>query len=230
MRVGLVVGEVGSRTISFGAGPTAETYTRDAQPSGDPDAANAGGWNCRVHVEYEGQPAVDWYIPPGTPIVSTMDGTATLYAITVTNAFGYWGVDREPYLGNPDRSRASIVPFPGPSGGKGVFVIVENETFETEYAHFDLDASAGVIPQGAFLPGYSPDADWDSLFAAMRGYLDWTPLATWEVQAGDVIGLSGDSGYSEAPHLHYTVAYAGSAANLCPTAEAGFADGGWLLR
>ncbi len=50
-----------------------------------------------------------------------------------------------------------------------------------------------------------------------------------DVRKGEVIGYSGDSGYSEAPHLHYTVAYAGAGNLLCPTDEPGFNDRGWLL-
>lgn len=230
LKVGLVAGDVGSRAVVFGVGVRADDYSRIGQPSDDPVEANSGGWNCRTHVEYEGQPAVDWYVPEGSPVRSTMDGTATLYAITVSNAFDYWGVDREPYLGDPDRPRAPIVPFPGPSGGKGVFVVVENDGFVTEYGHLDLGATAEVVPESAFEGGYGSDSDWESLFGAMRGYLDATAIATWAVEAGDVIGTSGDSGYSEASHLHYTVARQGSAGKLCPTLEAGFADGGWLLR
>jgi murein DD-endopeptidase MepM/ murein hydrolase activator NlpD len=229
-RLGLVQGAPGSRTIAWGAGPDALSYTRDDQPSEDAERANRSGWDCRTHVEYEGRPAVDWYIPSGTPVVATMDGTATLYVITTTNAFDYYGVDREPYIGDPDRSRAPLSPFPGPGGGKGVFVEVAGDAFVAEYAHLDIAPTVARVPAGAFLPGYSAGFDFAAAFAPMRSYLDATPVARWAVRRGDVIGVSGDSGYSEAPHLHYTVRRAGSAALLCPTSEAGFPDSGWLLR
>lgn len=229
-KLGLVVGTAGDRTIRWGAGPEAGAFTRYDQPSDDPERASRSGWNCRVHVEYEGQPAVDWYIPVGTPVVATMDDTATLYVITVTNAFDHYGVDREPYLGDPDRTRASLSPFPGPSGGKGVFVRVENADFVTDYAHLDLAETVRVLPVAAFLPGYGPDSDYAALFAPVRGFRTSTPIAQWTVKRGDLIGLAGDSGYSEAPHLHYTVRRAGSSSLLCPTAEAGFEDGGWLVK
>src|SRR6185295_12525806 len=77
------------------------------QSSGDSERANRSGWNCDTHYEYEGAPAVDFYIPDGTPIIATMDGTATLNVISTTNDFDRYGVDREPYLGNPDRVAAS---------------------------------------------------------------------------------------------------------------------------
>lgn len=227
--LGLVTGEVGSRVIEWGAGPRAGAYSRDDQPSGDPIVANRSGWNCRVHLAYEGLPAVDWYIPTGTPIAATMDGFATLYAITVTNAFDYYGADREPYIGDPDRARAPLSPFPGPGGGKGVFVSVENDEFVTEYAHLDLAQTADAVPTNAWLEGYKAGLDLVAEFRALRGFQDATPLASWPVRRGDVIGFSGDAGYSEAPHLHYTVRYRGGGL-LCPTAEAGFADGGWLFR
>ena len=230
LKLGLVAGVAGSRTIRWGAGPDAETFSRDDQPSDDPEVANRSGWDCRVHVEYEGQPAVDWYIPAGTPVRATMDGTATLYAITVTNAFDYYGVYREPYIGNPDRTRASVSPFPGPSGGKGVFVRVENAEFSTDYAHLDLAQSLSVVPVEAFLPNYTPDSDYAAVFAPMLAFNAATPIAQWPVRRGDLIGLSGDSGYSEAPHLHYTTRRAGDPLLLCPTEEAGFADGGWLMK
>lgn len=229
-RLGLVTGAVGSRVIEWGAGPDALTYTRDLQPSGDPDAANRSGWNCYVHVEYENRPAVDWYIPIGTPIFATMNGTATLYAVTVANGFDWYGVAREPYLGNPDRSRASVSPFPGPSGGLGVYVEIDSGQFLTVSAHLDLGRTAAVPPAGSFYPGYSADSDYAGLFAAIPASRAGTAIAQWQVRRGDLIGYSGDAGYSEAPHLHYTIQYAGSDTLLCPTTEPGFEDGGWLLK
>ena len=227
LRLGLVSAD---RTITWGAGPEALAYSRDDQPSADAERANRSGWNCRVHVEYEGQPAVDWYVPAGTPVYATMDGAATLYVITVANAFDEYGVDRAPYAGNPDRALAPVAPFPGPGGGKGVFVRIENDGYVTEYAHLDLARTVGVAPAGSFLAGYSATSDYGALFAALRDYRDATPIASWPVRRGDVVGMSGDAGYSEAPHLHYTVRRAGNNTLLCPTSEAGFADGGWLLR
>jgi murein DD-endopeptidase MepM/ murein hydrolase activator NlpD len=227
--LGLVEGAPGSRSIRWGAGPEAGAYTRDDQVSDEADRANRSGWNCGVHVEYEGQPAVDWYIPAGTPVRSTMDGTATLYVITISNAFDYYGVDREPYLGNPDRNRAPLSPFAGPGGGKGVFVSVESDEFVTEYAHLDLTSTLPAAPAGAFLEGYSPTTEYAALFEDMRDYRDATAIASWPVDRGDMLGMSGDAGYSEGPHLHYTVRRAGGGL-LCPTGEAGFEDGGWLLK
>jgi len=225
---GLVVGEPGARTIEWGAGPSAAQYSRDLQPGDDGVAANASGWNCRVHLLYEARPAVDWYIPPGTSVRATMAGTATLYAITTTNAFDYYGVSREPYLGLPSPD-APLSPFPGPGGGKGVYVEVSNGSFVTEYAHLDLSQTARLVPDGGFLDGFGASTDFDGLFAPMRGYLDVTPIARWDVERGETIGFSADAGYSEAPHLHYTVRRAGGGL-LCPTLEPGFADSGWLWR
>jgi murein DD-endopeptidase MepM/ murein hydrolase activator NlpD len=225
-----VVGTAGSRTIQWGAGPEAVAYSRDDQPSDDPERANRSGWDCRVHVEYEGQPAVDWYVPVGTPVRATMAGTATLYVVTVTNAFDYYGVAREPYIGNPDRTRAPLSPFPGPGGGKGVFIRVENEGCVTEYAHLDVARTVAPLAASVFLSGYSSDYDYAGIFAPLRDFRVSTAIAQWTVKSGDVIGFSGDSGYSEAPHLHYTVGRSGAASLLCPTAEAGFADGGWLMK
>jgi hypothetical protein len=139
-------------------------------------------------------------------------------------------VDREPYIGNPDRNRAPLSPFPGPGGGKGVYVEVANSQFVTEYAHLDIVPTLGSVPEGAFLAGYARTSDYQEAFGTMRAFNDATPVGRWEVRAGDVIGHSGDSGYSEAPHLHYTVRRANSPTLLCPTTEAGFVDGGWLFK
>ncbi len=229
-RTGRVTGDVGSRTIGWGQGPSVLEYSRDDQPSDDPVRANACGWSARTHFEYEGQPAVDWYVPGGTPVVATMDGLATLLINTVSNPFDVYGVSREPYIGNPDRSRAPISPFPGPGGGQGVFVRVENRQYRTDYAHLQIEPTIAGVPAGAYLSAYSAEFDFAGEFAALRDFRLATPIAAWEVRKGDVIGFTGDSGYSEAPHLHYTVRREGEGGLLCPTAESAFADNGWLFR
>lgn len=229
-RTGLVVGAAGSRTIAWGEGPTALEYSRDEQPSSDPEWANRCGWNARVHVEYEANPAVDWYVPIGTPVVATMDGTATLLINTVSNPFDVYGVEREAFLGNPDRTRARPGMFPGPGGGQGVFVRIVNDLYRTDYAHFEIGPTVAVVPDGAWIDGYGAGDDFASAFAALRDFRVASAVANWQVRAGDVIGFSGDSGYSEAPHLHYAIRPAGSNSALCPTTEVGFEDGGWLFR
>jgi murein DD-endopeptidase MepM/ murein hydrolase activator NlpD len=229
LRVGEVTGEVGRRTLVFGAGPSVESYSRDDQPSDDAVRANRCGWNARTHVAYEGQPAVDWYIPPGTPVLATMDGTATLLINTVSNPFDVYGVSREPYIGNPDRARAPVSPFPGPGGGQGIFVRIESDNFRADHAHLTV-GTVGHVPATAFLPGFSASTDYAAAFAPLRDYRVATAVARWTVKRGEVIGISGDTGYSEAPHLHYAISRLGAANNLCPTTEAGFADGGWLFK
>jgi hypothetical protein len=226
--LGAIVGRVPNRRFEAIGGPTAFFYSRDDQISSDPAIANRSGWDCRVHQEYEGQPAVDWYLAADTPVVATMSGTAHLFVITTSNAFDFYGVSREPYLANPDRSRAPLSPFPGPGGGKGIFVRIENDAFATEYAHLQVETMS-LLPPSAFLPGYSATTDYASQFKAMRDFQTFTEVARWQVRTGDVIGRSGDTGYSEAPHLHYTVRRQGGAL-LCPTRESGFEDGGWLFR
>jgi murein DD-endopeptidase MepM/ murein hydrolase activator NlpD len=225
--LGLVTGEVGARVIHWGAGPRAFEYTKDSQPSGDPDEANRSGWNCDVHVEYEGRPAVDWYIPTGTPIFATMEGTATLFAVTVVNAFAWYGVDR---------GRTWVIgPQPGEqrpfraSGGL-VYVEIDSGEFLTVSAHLELAQTAGALPSNVFYAGYSPQSDYSSMFRTIPSSRAGTPIAQWQVRRGDIIGFSGDAGYSEAPHLHYTIQRAGSDTLLCPTSESGFQDGGWLLK
>jgi murein DD-endopeptidase MepM/ murein hydrolase activator NlpD len=229
-RTGLVVGTVGSRTIAWGEGPDTLSYSRDDQPGDDPVRANRSGWDARTHLEYEGQPAVDWYIPQGTPILATMDGTATLLVNTVSNPFDVYGVSREPYIGNPDRARAPISPFPGVGGGQGSFVRITSDGYQADHAHLDLVHTLELVPADAFLQGYSAATDWARQFGPLRDFRIATAVASWVVKRGDVIGYSGDSGYSEAPHLHYAIKRLGSESNLCPTTEAGFADGGWLFR
>lgn len=229
-RLGTVSGEAGARAIRWGEGPTALDYSRDDQPSNDPERANRCGWNARLHVEYEGQPAVDWYIPVGTPVYATMDGTASLLINTVSNPFEVYGVSREPYLGNPDRDHAPIVPFPGPGGGQGVFVRIRNSAFQTDMGHLELIATSGLVPRSAWIGGLGPDTDFATRYRELRDFRVADLAATWEVRAGDLVGYSGDSGYSEAPHLHYTIRRAGFATLLCPTTEPGFDDAGWLFR
>jgi hypothetical protein len=159
-----------------------------------------------------------------------MDGTASLMINTVSNPFDVYGVSREPYLGNPDRARAPVVPFPGPGGGMGVFVRIRNSAFQAEMGHLELIATSGVVPREAWVGGLGPDTGFASRFRELHDFRVADLAATWEVRAGDLIGYSGDSGYSEAPHLHYTIRRAGFANLLCPTTEPGFDDAGWLFR
>lgn len=231
LRVNYVIGKKGSREIAVAEGPTVAEYSERDQVSDDPVTANAGGWNCRTHVEYEGKPAVDWYVPEGTPVYATMDGEATLFVVTVANAFDFYGVPREPYYGDPDRARAPLDPFGGrPGGGKGVFVHIENERYIANYGHLSLAKTLEAVPEGAFLDGYGPAFDYAAAFGAPRRFDEFDAIARWEVRVGDVVGYTGDTGYSEAPHLHYEIASRSPAAWLCPTREDGFADGGWLSR
>jgi hypothetical protein len=132
---------------------------------------------------------------------------------TVANAFDYYGVSREPYIGIPDRAHAPLSPFPGPGGGMGVYVTILSAGYRTDYGHLDLARTAGAVPAEAFAPPYSPSYD-----------------STWRVRRGDVIGYTGDAGYSEAPHLHYQITDRVTGEKLCPTSEPGFDDGGWLSR
>ena len=227
-RLGRVGGPPGDRKLLMGAGPTVREYVAGEQIGPDPEAANASGWNCRTHVEYEGLPAVDWYVPAGTDVVTTMDGIATLSIVTTSNAFDVYGTNREPYLGDPDRGQAPLQPFPGPSGGKGVFVEVRNEDYLTQYAHLDLRPSLAAVPAAT---GEAFDVvELANRFAAVRPHDAVTDIVSWPVSRGDVIGRTGDSGYSEAPHLHYVIVELASGRRLCPTSEAGFSDGGWLTR
>lgn len=159
-----------------------------------------------------------------------MNGMATLYLNTHANAFDYYGVSREPYLGDPDRSRAPLSPFPGPGGGMGLYVSIVNDLYRTNYGHFDLEPTMEIVPTEAFAEKYSPTFDYRAAFANPQHFSVATEIAAWRVHRGDLLGYAGDSGYSEAPHLHYHIIDLASGASLCPTTETGFENGGWLLR
>jgi hypothetical protein len=106
----------------------------------------------------------------------------------------------------------------------GVYVSITNDAYRTDYGHLALEATLANVPPSQFVG----DFDYREEFAAPRT-LDVT-VASWPVRRGDVIGYTGDAGYSEAPHLHYQIIRLSDGAQLCPTSEAGFADGGWLDR
>ncbi len=225
-----VVGTRGSRSLAED-GPTVQETSERIQLLSDEDAANASGWNCATHVNDQGQPAVDWYLPEGTPVVATMDGTATVYVNTVANTFSYYGVENEPYLGNPDPN-AAVNPFGvDGSGGKGVWVEIRNDQFTVNAAHLDLRMMVdGAIPKDAFDPPYNHLFDFDSMFRVPEPFTVGTAIAAWRVRRGDLIGYSGSSGYAEGPQLHYEILRAGSTSKLCPTLEPGYSDSGWLAN
>jgi hypothetical protein len=229
LRTDMVVGTYGARQVLVGQGPPAREVSADLQASGDRERANGSGWDCRTHVEYEGAPAVDWYVQPGAAVRATMDGDVLIIINTVANAFEYYGVPRDPYLGDPDRSRAPLSPFPGPGGGMGVYASVINDRYRTDYGHLDLDRTIANVPDGAFAAGFSRGDDYRARFAVPQPVTSGSIVAQWRVRRGDVIGFTGDSGYSEAPHLHYQVTDRASGAKRCPTREPGFAAGGWLF-
>ena len=217
----LVRGDTGARVIAPRAGATVREVAERVQHLSDPVAANASGWNCAVHAEYEGTPAIDWYVQPGTPVYATMDGTATLFVNTLANAFDYYAADREPYIGNPDRTRAPRSPFPGPGGGMGVYVSVTSAAYRTDYGHLLVAPTLGVVPSGAFANGFSAQYGYSSAYTVPRDFRVADVVAAWDVRRGDVVGYTGDSGYSEAPHLHYQITRRSDGARLCP------GDGGW---
>ena len=213
-----------------GGGPTVGDVTEHHQNSADAIDEDAYGWNCATHFEYEGAPAVDWYVQPGTPVRATMDGAATLLINTTVNAFDYYNVTREPYIGDPDRARAPLAPFPGPGGGMGVYVSVINDGFRTDYGHLSLLPTIANVPDTAFGAPYSRPYAYEAEFATPQPTSTAAIVATWAVRRGDVIGFTGDAGYSEAAHLHYQITRRSDGARLCPTGEPQFIDGGWLLR
>jgi murein DD-endopeptidase MepM/ murein hydrolase activator NlpD len=86
------------------------------------------------------------------------------------------------------------------------------------------------VPAAAFLPEYSRAVNFASTFALLRDFRTATAVASWPVRRGEVVGFTGDSGYSEAPHLHYAIRPANSENAFCPTTEPGFPNNGWLLR
>ena len=112
----------------------------------------------------------------------------------------------------------------------GVYVSVANDQFRTDYGHLSLAPTIAGVPEGAFAAGYSRATDYASMFATPRSAGVGDTIATWPVHRGDVIGFTGDTGYSEAPHLHYAVTRLSDGARLCPTNEPGFDDAGWLMR
>jgi murein DD-endopeptidase MepM/ murein hydrolase activator NlpD len=223
----VVMGPRGSRVIKTRAGTTVREAAA-LQATDDATQANASGWNCRIHVEYEGSAAIDWYVPTGTPVYATTDGDAVLIVNTLANAFDFYGVDREPYIGDPDRARAPLNPFPGPGGGMGVYVAVIGAAFRTDYGHLAIASTLDAVPGSAFAEPYSPAFDYASAFATPQPFTFGVQVAHWPVRKGDVIGYTGDAGYSEAPHLHYVITERASGRSLCPTEESGFDDGGWL--
>ena len=211
-------------------GPTLEQVARDIQtrPQNDMES-NRYGWNCRLHDKYEGTgPAVDWYLPSGTPITTVMGGEAELYIITTANSYSFYRVPIEPGLGLPDPSMP-LYPLPGPSGGMGVFVSVRNGALRAEYGHLDLAATLPLVPEGAFVQPYSRGFNYEAPFGRPVDYRQTTLIARWSVGKGEIIGKAGNTGYSDVPHLHYQIVTADRSRKFCPTREP-FPDSGWLFE
>lgn len=210
-------------------GPTVLAVAREHQPRAQNDLeANRYGWNCRLHNTYEGAPAVDWYLPSGTPVHATMRGQAELYVITPINSFAHYGVDPRLYLGLPSPS-LPLYPFTGPSGGMGIFVSVLNGDLRAEYGHLDLAGTLALVPEAAFLTPYSRSFSYDLRFDRPLQPDQGTVVARWPVQRGDTVGFVGNTGYSDVPHLHYQIVIRDRRTKFCPTEEP-FPMAGWLFR
>jgi hypothetical protein len=211
------------------SGPTIlEIASGVQQRSENDDLSNKYGWNCRVHNKHEGAPAVDWYLPEGTPVVATMRGQAELYVITTSNSFEYYGVQPGLTLGLPDPS-TPLYPLPGPGGGMGIVVSIVNGDFRAEYGHLQLSKTVANIEASAFVQPFSPSFDYPARFGGMAGHLDLTLVASWPVEQGDVVGFVGNTGYSDVSHLHYQITTRDRKTKFCPTFEP-FPSNGWLFE
>jgi hypothetical protein len=209
-------------------GPTVLEAARDLQRRAENDElANKYGWNCRVHNRHEGAPAIDWYLPEGTPVVATMRGQAELYMITTSNAFEYYGVQHSLTLGLPDPN-APLYPLPGPGGGMGIFVSIVNGDLRAEYGHL-APSSLSIVKPGSFIAPYSPTFNYAGRFGAMRSHEDITLVASWPVEEGDIVGHVGNTGYSDVAHVHYQVLTKDRKTKFCPTFEP-FPYNGWLFE
>ncbi len=51
--------------------------------------------------------------------------------------------------------------------------------------------------------GYGREYPYAETFASPRDFRTADVVAAWQVRRGDLLGYTGDAGYSEAPHLHY---------------------------
>jgi murein DD-endopeptidase MepM/ murein hydrolase activator NlpD len=211
-------------------GPTILQVARDIfpRPAND-EESNRHGWNCRTHEKHEGYPGVDWYLEAGTPVVATMDGKAELYVIFVPNAFSYYGVNANLYLGLPPPN-LPLYPFNGPGGGMGVFVSVFDGVLRAEYGHLSPKATINGAPDNSFVRPYSKSYDYEANFSRPLGPNDGTLVATWPVKKGQVVGFVGNSGYSDVPHLHYQVITPDRKVKYCPSDEDGYRHAGWLFR
>jgi hypothetical protein len=210
-------------------GPDIATVSREifSRPAND-EVANRYGWNCRTHQRYEdGYPAVDWYLPEGTPVYAVMDGEAELVIITVTNSFEYYRVDPTLYLGLP-AANVPIYSFSGPSGGMGVYVSVFDGVLKAEAGHLELDRTVLNVPVSAWIAPYTPLTNFRQVFARPRGPRDGTVVARWRVRRGDVIGYVGNTGYSDVSHLHYQIITPDRNTKYCPSAEP-LPFAGWLF-
>lgn len=133
-----------NQTTSPAAAATASLYSSGLYPPAAVGAPSPTPWGLPVtgrltqkfHASHNG---LDFGIPVGTPVRSTMDGTVV-------------------YAGWNDQ-------------GYGNLVIVENGPYRTYYAHL----SSVPVSLGQ------------------------------QVSAGTVIGLSGNTGNSTGPHLHYEI-------------------------
>lgn len=210
-------------------GPTVLDVAKSIYPRPNNDAAaNEFGWDCRTHAQYEDYPAVDWYLPLGTPLIATMDATATLYVIFPQNSFQYYGLDANTYLGLPNPSLPKY-PFSGESGGMGVFISLSDGVLQAEYGHTDPQRTIANVPENAFQAPYSRAFNYAARFAKPLGPNAGTAVARWSVKRGDVIGFVGNSGYSDVPHLHYQIITPDRGTKYCPSGE-DLPYSGWLFK
>ncbi len=213
-RLGIVTGVPGNRAIRWGEGPTAIDYSRDDQPSDDPDRANRCGWNARLH-RVRGQPRST--VHPAGHARGRDDGWHGPLLINTSPTRSMSTCQPEPIPGQPrPRPRGPWSPSRS-RGGQGVFRPDRERRYRTIFVSLRHRRDSRGGPAGGLARRHGTGDDFVARSRRSATVRVATPVARCGGAAGEVIARAAIALQRGPPPLRGPAGRV--AQRLCPTTE-----------